>query len=105
MMETLNIHTDQLHPRSFGEIIDALIIMNIRMWHAQELFFDLDKLYALPHDQVLPLLTYTTRLNLLRNHAMDGIDAKLAEQLERRFPELRTHQQPEATETIIWEPV
>ncbi|GIV54676.1 MAG: hypothetical protein KatS3mg039_1194 [Candidatus Kapaibacterium sp.] len=105
MTRTVDIRHDRLGPRTFGEMIDALIIMNIRMWHAQELFFDLDKLYALPHDQVLPLLTETTRLNLLRNQAMDGIDALLATHVERRFPRRDAqHQQPQTTD-IIWEPV
>ncbi len=104
MTAPINILNDTLRPRTVGEMIDALIIMNIRMWHAQELFFDLDKLYALPHDRVLPLLTYTTRLNLLRNQAMDGIDALFAAQLEKRFPGIASKEQLQTNETIIWEP-
>lgn len=106
MNENVNILTDQLKPHTFGEMIDALIIMNIRMWHAQELFFDLDKLTTLPHDQIVPLLTYTTRLNLLRNQAMDGIDAALTLQLKKRFPslEISPDSNPSTPSTIIWEP-
>jgi len=104
MMHTVNILRDRLQPHTMGQMIDALIIMNIRMWHAQELFFDLEKLYALPHDQVLPLLTETTRLNLLRNQAMDGVDALLARHLSERFPHLPT-QQSQPQNDIIWEPV
>lgn len=105
MTQTVNILSDHLHPATFGELIDALIIMNVRMWHAQELFFDLDKLTALPHKEIVPLLTYTTRLNLLRNQAMDGIDAVLAEHLQRRFPQLRQHTQAPLSHTILWEPI
>lgn len=98
-----NILRDRLAPRTFGEMIDALIVMNLRMWHAQELFFDLDKLTALPHDDIVPLLTYTTRLNLLRNQAMDGVDAALAELLSRRFT-IRQGHDSVASGEIIWEP-
>lgn len=38
MKQAVNILCDRLHPTTFGELIDALIIMNLRMWHAQELF-------------------------------------------------------------------
>ncbi|MCS7000659.1 MAG: hypothetical protein RML15_08635 [Bacteroidota bacterium] len=103
MNRTANILRDRLAPRTLGEMIDALIIMNLRMWHAQELFFDLDKLEALPCEEIIPLLTYTTRLNLLRNQAMDGIDARLAEQVQRRFP-LPSHHSPKTPLTVIWEP-
>lgn len=105
MKQAVNILCDRLYPTTFGEMIDALIIMNLRMWHAQELFFDLDKLTTLPHEEIVPLLTYTTRLNLLRNHAMDGIDAVLAEYLQRRFPQLQQPRQVPLSHTIIWEPL
>jgi hypothetical protein len=34
-----SILTDTLQPQTIGEMIDALIIMNFRMWHEQEHFF------------------------------------------------------------------
>ncbi|KXB97523.1 MAG: hypothetical protein AA908_06605 [Chlorobi bacterium NICIL-2] len=105
MTRQQNILTDLLRPQTLGEMIDALIITNIRMWHEQEKFFDLEKLRALPCDQIVPLLTYTTRLNLLRNRAMDGVDALLAEQLSRRFPDILQPLPPPTNDsTIIWEP-
>jgi|GEM_PF-1299662 hypothetical protein len=105
MTRQQNILTDPLRPQTFGEMIDALIITNIRMWHEQEKFFDLEKLRALPCDQIVPLLTYTTRLNLLRNRAMDGVDVLLAEQLSKRFPDvLQPPSPPDKDSTIIWEP-
>lgn len=104
-MHQQNILTDPLRPHTIGEMIDALIIMNIRMWHEQEQFFDLEKLTALPCESIVPLLTYTTRLNLLRNRAMDGIDALLAQQLSKRFPEILDTSEPlDDDSTIIWEP-
>ncbi len=100
-----NILTDTLQPQTIGEMIDALIIMNIRMWHEQEHFFDLEKLTAMPCDRIVPLLTYTTRLNLLRNRAMDGVDAFLAKHLRRRFPRILERTSPANDDsTIIWEP-
>ncbi|RMF36531.1 MAG: hypothetical protein D6747_00115 [Chlorobiota bacterium] len=104
MTHQQNILTGPLHPQTIGEMIDALIITNIRMWHEQEKFFDLEKLRALPCDQIVPLLTYTTRLNLLRNRAMDGVDALLAEQLSRRVPDILQPPPPTNDSTIIWEP-
>ncbi|MCX7930016.1 MAG: hypothetical protein N2663_04785 [Chlorobi bacterium] len=103
MNRTLNILQDRLFPCTFGEMIDALIVMNLRMWHAQELFFDLEKLTAMPHENIIPLLTYTTRLNLLRNQAMDGIDAHLAKHLSQQSP-IETSDHPTNHDDIIWEP-
>jgi len=100
-----SILTDTLQPQTIGEMIDALIIMNIRMWHEQEHFFDLEKLTAMPCNRIIPLLTYTTRLNLLRNRAMDGVDALFAEQLRVRFPRIHEHTMPANDDsTIIWDP-
>ncbi|GIV49623.1 MAG: hypothetical protein KatS3mg038_0144 [Candidatus Kapaibacterium sp.] len=105
MTRQQNILTGPLRPHTIGEMIDALIITNIRMWHEQEKFFDLEKLRGLPCDRIVPLLTYTTRLNLLRNRAMDGVDALLADQLSRHFPEiLQPTPPPNNDSTTIWEP-
>lgn len=101
-----NILKDRLQPQSFGEQIDALIITNIRMWHAQEVLFEEDTLAHLDKEGMFNTLKVATALNLERNVYMDGSDASFARTLEQRHPhiaaQLRTATH-NADQTIIWE--
>lgn len=83
----MNILTTDLEPKTFGEFVDALIIANLRMWHAQEVVYEIDTLNAMTHSQMFDFLKQATWLNLLRNRAMDGLDSTLAAEIMERNPE------------------
>lgn len=101
----MNILTDELHPQTFGEFVDALIIANIRMWHAQEIIYEPKTLDNLSRNEMFAFLKEATWLNLRRNYAMDGLDNSLAEQIIAKHPNIERRDQPMLMEgqPLIWE--
>ncbi len=105
-METrTNILLDELEPQNFGEYIDALIITNLRMWHAQEFFYELDLLKQLTKDEMYEKLRYGSWLNLQRNFQMDGLDAVFAASLATRHPSVLEQNEHKVDHERIWENV
>ncbi len=103
-MSTFNILKDPLQPTTFGQQVDALIIANIRMWHAQEILFDLDALNALSKDGMYSTLKYATWLNLERNVYMDGTDGAIVEHLAHVHPSVKQQVATTTNSTeVIWE--
>ncbi len=100
-----NIIVDELEPTNFGEFIDALIITNLRMWHAQEFFYELDLLKKLDKDQMYEKLRYGSWLNLQRNFQMDGLDAVVAAQLAERHPSVMNQTNDSVEQELLWEKV
>jgi hypothetical protein len=98
-----NIITGELRPQSFGQFIDALMITNMRMWHAQEFFYELDLLKQLSKEEMYDKLRFGSWLNLQRNIQMDGLDASLAARLNTMFPELELLKEEVSEQTTIWE--
>jgi len=78
----MRLANDNLEPQTFGEFVDALIIVNIRMWHAQETVYEIETLEKLTHGQMFDFLKNATWLNLMRNRMMDNLDSTLAVQLQ-----------------------
>lgn len=76
-----DLRRDALHPRTFGEWIDALIVQNLRMWHEQELVYETEALARLSEEELRGYLRRATWINLERNAAIDGLDAQLVGQL------------------------
>ena len=105
MAENVNIISDELEPTNFGEFIDALIITNLRMWHAQEFFYELDLLKKLSKDEMYDKLKYGSWLNLQRNFQMDGLDAVFAAQLAERHPNLLAQQNETVDNELLWETI
>jgi hypothetical protein len=103
----MNILTTDLNPQSFGEYIDALIIANLRMWHAQEIVYETETLTAMTHAQMFDFLKQATWLNLLRNRAMDGLDASLAAEIMKRNPAVERIDKPLAMDgqLPLWEQI
>ncbi|MBI3259117.1 MAG: hypothetical protein HYZ54_06565 [Ignavibacteriae bacterium] len=103
----MNIITTDLEPKTFGEFIDALIIANLRMWHAQEVVYEIETLNAMTHPQMFDFLKQATWLNLLRNRAMDGLDSTLAAEIMERNPATERIDKPIAMEgqLPLWEQV
>ncbi len=98
-----NIISDDLDPQNFGEFIDALIITNLRMWHAQEFFYELDLLKKLDKDQMYEKLRYGSWLNLQRNFQMDGLDAVVAAHLAERHPAILEQSNDSVQQELLWE--
>ncbi len=86
-----SLRKDALRPESFGAWIDALIIENIRMWHEQERVYEVDRLEAMPREDLVSFLKAATWINLKRNEAIDHLDAHLA---RARFPGVRVEVLP-----------
>ncbi len=103
MEQGTNILVDELHPNSFGEFVDALIITNLRMWHAQEFFYELDLLRQLDKEQMFDKLKYGSWLNLQRNFQMDGLDATVAALLEQQHPGALKAATQKTEHELIWE--
>ncbi len=103
----MNILTTDLEPKTFGEFIDALIIANLRMWHAQEVVYETETLSAMTHTQMFDFLKQATWLNLLRNRAMDGLDSSLAAEIMERNPAIERIDTPISMEgqLPLWEQV
>ena len=103
----MNIITTDLEPQTFGEFIDALIIANLRMWHAQEVVYETETLRAMTHAQMFDFLKQATWLNLLRNRAMDGLDATLAAEIMERNPTTKRMDKPMTMEgqLPLWEQI
>jgi hypothetical protein len=68
-----------------GAVIDALIIVNIRMWHAQELIYEEEIFESLSQPQLVDYIRRATQLNLDRNALMDRLDATVAALFVDRF--------------------
>jgi hypothetical protein len=100
-----NILSGELKPQSFGAYIDALIITNMRMWHAQEGLYELDVLDSMTKDQMFSVLKKASWLNIERTKFMDGTDASLVEMLERLHPGCGNRSQRNADQETIWEKV
>ncbi len=105
MSQLSNIINDELDPQSFGEFVDALIITNLRMWHAQEFFYELDLLKKLSKDEMYEKLRYGSWLNLQRNFQMDGLDAVFAAQLAERHPDIVKQQNETVEHELLWETI
>lgn len=103
----MNILTTDLQPKTFGEFIDALIIANMRMWHAQEVVYETEKLNAMSREEMFDFLKQATWLNLLRNRAMDGLDASLTAEILKNKPDIerRDAPLPMAGQLPLWEQV
>jgi len=104
MSTSFNILKDSLQPTTFGQQVDALIIANIRMWHAQEILFDVDALNSMDKDGMYSTLKYATWLNLQRNVYMDGTDGAIVEHLAQKHPSVIQQIATTKTSTeIIWQ--
>ncbi len=103
----MNILTTDLHPTTFGEFIDALIIANMRMWHAQEVVYETETLNAMSREEMFDFLKQATWLNLLRNRAMDGLDASLTAEILKNKPDIERRDAPLPMEgqLPLWEQV
>lgn len=82
----MNVLSDKLEPQTFGQFVDALILANIRMWHAQEVVYETETLEKMSRDEMFHFLKQSTWLNLERNFAMDNLDAALARQISEKHP-------------------
>jgi hypothetical protein len=88
-----------------GAIIDALIIVNIRMWHAQELIYEEEIFETLSQPQLVDYIRQATQLNLDRNSLMDRLDAAVAALFVDKFGEniLQPRADAPIDRTAIWE--
>ncbi|NJO93455.1 MAG: hypothetical protein HC820_02150 [Hydrococcus sp. RM1_1_31] len=103
----MNIIKDELIPQSFGEFIDALLIENIRMWHAQELIYETETLDNLTREEMLNFLKEATWLNLMRNSAIDAVDSSFATQIVTQYPNIERRDVPVSMkgQLPIWEEI
>jgi hypothetical protein len=101
----MNILEDTLDPKTPGEYIDALIISNIRMWHEQEVVYEIDTLKNLTLEKMFSFLKKATWLNLERNQQMDGLDWKLLEKISKKHPSVleNNNQITFTSEKPLWE--
>jgi hypothetical protein len=101
----MNILSDDLTPLTFGEFIDALIITNIRMWHEQELIYEIETLKKMTKEEMLEFLKKATWLNLKRNFSIDSLDNMLADDIMRRHPDIKRRDELLAMneQTLIWD--
>jgi hypothetical protein len=103
----MNILTDELQPKSFGEYVDSLIITNIRMWHEQEKIYEMKTLRKMRKNEMFDFLKKATWLNLQRNVSIDGLDGTLAAKVMERNPDIKRKDLPISMkgESLIWEQV
>jgi len=103
----MNILTDHFDPKTFGEFVDALIITNIRMWHAQETIYEPDIWKRLSRENLIDFLKKSTWLNLQRNFQMDGLDGSVVEKIVEQHPNIERRDRPISMEGLlpIWDEV
>lgn len=58
---------------SIGELIDRLIITNLKIYHLEENIKDLNTKHDISADQILPLCEQVVSLNKLRNELISSI--------------------------------
>lgn len=92
-----------LEPATFGEWIDALIIQNLRMWHEQELVYETEALNRLTEEGLRGYLRRATWINLERNAAIDGLDARLVAGLFPKAAFEPSEARPLGLEPEVWE--
>lgn len=80
----MNILTDDLKPTTIGEYIDSLIITNIRMWHKQELVYEIENLERMSLDEMFDFLKDSGWLNLVRNRMMEKVDENFGAKLNKK---------------------
>jgi hypothetical protein len=84
----MNIIKEDIIPETFGEFIDSLIIANIKMWHAQEMVYEVETLKKLTLESMFRFLKESTWLNLARNQMMEGVDSAMSNRLMDKHPDL-----------------
>jgi hypothetical protein len=97
----MNILKDKLAPKTFGEFIDSLIITNIRMWHAQEIVYEVETLEKLSKEEMFDFLKDATWLNLMRNKMMEGVELSFSSILSEKTNYIPNIINPELLNEII----
>ncbi len=102
-----NIIAEELKPRTFGEFIDALIIINIRMWHEQEIIYEIETLKKMKKKDMFEFLKRATWLNLQRNFSIDKLDGILEDKLMELYPDCKQKDKPTFMDEqkLIWEQI
>jgi len=59
---------------SIGELIDRLIITNLKIYHLEENIKELNAKHDISVDQILPLCEQVVSLNKLRNELISSIN-------------------------------
>jgi hypothetical protein len=90
----MNILTDELQTKSFGEYLDSLIITNIRMWHEQEKIYEMETLRKMGKNEMFDFLKKATWLNLQRNISIDGLDGTFASKIMEKNPDINRKDSP-----------
>ena len=67
---------------SIGEVFSQLVDVNCRLWHAQELVYEFEKVPVAEKDKVVKQLAL---LNLERNKCIDRIDKQFQGIIEKAF--------------------